>query len=196
MGTRAADYSARYRRRPNRHGKYWYNGFMKTMKNKPPQKSRPSLSGKIIQTLVVYAKTQLILMLIVGVVAWMALVLIGVQFPLLLAIMTGALSVIPVLGMTVAAIIVSAVAVFDAIRFLPEMSVLFEGLAVAVVYGIMNFVIDNFLSPYLVGNSSGIHPVMLLVFVVIGTFAFGIWGAFFTVPVILVLKTITGHYIK
>jgi len=158
--------------------------------------SRASLTQKITRVLTAYIKTQLVLMLMVTAASWILLVLIGVQFPLLLAIMTGSLSVVPVLGMTVAGIIVSAVAVFDGIRFLPDLSVLLEGVVVVVAYGLLNFVIDYFLSPYLVSKSSGVHPVMLLVFVIIGTFVFGVWGAFFTVPVILVVKTVTSHYLK
>lgn len=167
----------------------------KKLKEKPAH-FRISLSQKIAHVLVVYVKTQLVLMLTVAAASWVLLTLIGVQFPLLLAIMTGSLSVVPVLGMTVAGIIVSAVAIFDAIRFLPDASVLFEGVVLIIAYGLLNFVIDYFLSPYLVGQSSGVHPVMLLVFVMIGTFVFGLWGAFFTVPVVLVVKTIAAHYIK
>lgn len=165
----------------------------KTIK-KSVQKPQKQLWEKIISVLISYIKTQMVLMLAVTIVSWAALMLIGVQFPLLLAVMTGSLSVVPILGMTVAGIIVSAVAVFDSIRFLPGMSVLFEGVVVVVVYGILNFVIDYFLSPYLIGRSSGVHPVVLLVFVVLGTFMFGMWGAFLTVPVILTIKTISRHY--
>lgn len=161
---------------------------------KPVRKHPKALPEKIASVLVGYIKTQMVLMLAVTIVSWLALTIIGVQFPLLLAVMTGSLSVVPILGMTVAGIIVSAVAVFDSVRFLQDTSVLFEGLVVVVVYGILNFVIDYFLSPYLIGRSSGVHPVVLLVFVVLGTFVFGMWGAFLTVPVILTVKTISRHY--
>lgn len=153
-----------------------------------------SLPEKIVRVLALYVKTQLVLMLTVAVVSWVVLRLIGVQFPLLLALMTGSLSVVPILGMTVAGFIVSSVAIFDSIRFLPHVSVLLEGLVLVAVYALLNFAIDYFLSPYLIGKSSGIHPVVLLVFVLLGTFVFGVWGAFLTVPVILVVKTITKHY--
>lgn len=168
--------------------------YMTKITKKQAQKPQIHLPEKIISVLTSYIKTQMILMLAVTIVSWMALTVIGVQFSLLLAVMTGSLSVIPILGMTVAGIIVSAVAVFDSIRFLPGMSVLFEGVVVIAMYGILNFIIDYFLSPYLIGKSSGVHPVVLLVFVVMGTFLFGMWGAFLTVPVILTIKTISRHY--
>ncbi len=163
-------------------------------RKKKIESRKQSLPKKIVSVLALYVKTQLVLMLTVAVVSWVVLRLIGVQFPLLLALMTGSLSVVPILGMTVAGFIVSSVAIFDSIRFLPHVSVLLEGLVMVAVYALLNFAIDYFLSPYLIGKSSGIPPVVLLVFVLLGTFVFGAWGAFLTVPVILVVKTITKHY--
>lgn len=154
------------------------------------------LSQKIKDVLVGYATTQLILMAVVAIVSVLLLSLIGVQFPVLLGIMTGSLSVVPVLGMTVAAVIVATVAIFDGIRFLPQASVLWEGGVMILVYGLLNFFVDYFLSPYLVGKTSGVHPMVLLLFVLIGSFALGIWGAVLTVPVILVAKTISAHYME
>jgi len=97
------------------------------------------LSQKIKDVLVGYATTQLILMVVVAIVSVLLLSLIGVQFPVLLGIMTGSLSVVPVLGMTVAAVIVATVAIFDGIRFLPQASVLWEGGVMILVYGLLNF---------------------------------------------------------
>lgn len=154
------------------------------------------LSQKIKDVLVGYATTQLILMAVVAIVSVLLLSLIGVQFPVLLGIMTGSLSVVPVLGMTVAAVIVATVAIFDGIRFLPEVSVLWEGIVVILLYGLLNFAIDYFISPYLVGKTSGVHPMVLLLFVLIGSFVFGIWGALLTFPAILIIKTISTHYIN
>lgn len=162
------------------------------------KKTRPytqkTLGHKISDVLITYAKTQLLLMGVITAVTWYILTRIGVQYALFLALITGAASVVPVLGMMTAAIIASAVAIFDSVRFLPDVSVLFEGIAVLIIYALLNMGTDYFLSPYLIGKSAGIHPVMLLVFVLIGTFAFGAWGAILTVPVILVLKTISEHY--
>lgn len=152
------------------------------------------LSQKILDVLVTYAKTQLLLISIITCITWFILSRVGVQFAFLLALITGAASVIPFVGMMTAGIIASAVAIFDGTRFLPNISVLFEGVAVLIIYGLLNVAIDYFLSPYLIGKSAGIHPFALLFFVLIGTFAFGAWGAFLTVPVILVLKTASEHY--
>jgi predicted PurR-regulated permease PerM len=164
---------------------------MKSMNKKQKQKS---LRDKIRTVLVVYAKTQLFLTLIVTVVAWYILSSLDVQFSLFLAIMTGAASVIPILGMFTAGIITSFVAIFDSTRFLPAYPPLVEGIVVAGIYIGMNAIIDYFLSPYLIGRTSKINPLAMLFFVLIGSSIFGIWGALLTTPIILVIKAIVEYY--
>lgn len=153
-----------------------------------------SLERKITRALTVYLKTQFLLMTIVAMLTWIALTLIGVQLPILLALITGALSVVPVLGILVSAIIASLVAMFDNIRFLPDLPVIAEAVAVIVLYGVLNSVTDYFLSPLIVGKSTGMHPVLLLVAVLAGTVLFGIRGTLLTMPVLLVTKVAIEHY--
>ncbi len=163
------------------------------MKKVHATKEKP-LSQKIIYTLESYLKTQFVILIVVGVVTGILLTKLGVQFPFILAFATGALSIVPIFGITIAAILVSLVAIFDSIRFLPTMPAVIEGVAVIAIYGVLNMVMDYFVSPYLVGKSLGVHPVILLIAVVIGTVIFGIWGAILSVPILLVAKTIWLDY--
>jgi predicted PurR-regulated permease PerM len=166
---------------------------IKKNKTVSPQKN---LSRKIADTLILYAKTQLLLVVLVTVTSWIILSLLGVQYYQLLAILTGVVSVIPVLGITISAVIVAIVATFDSTRFLPSLPVLLEGFAILVIYGILNITIDYILSPYLTGKITKVHPLLLVVAVVLGSIVFGIPGALFAVPVVLVVKTILDHYNK
>lgn len=154
---------------------------------------RDGLTAKVISVLVAYAKTQLLLIVLVTFLTWLVLSWIGVEYAFLLALITGSASVVPIVGILTAAIIASLFAIFDASRFLPTLPVVFEGMVVLVLYGLMNVLIDYFLSPYLIGKSAHINPVVLLVFVLIGTSVFGLPGALLTVPAILVAKTVIEH---
>lgn len=167
---------------------------MKKVTKKTKASSKKSLADIIGGVLMTYIKTQLILTIVVTIAVWFILSRLGVQFALLLAIMTGAASVVPMLGMFTAGIITSLVSIFDATRFLPTLPSISEGIVVALIYILLNVVIDYFLSPYLIGRSSKINPFVLLVFVLIGSSLFGIWGALFTTPLVLVIKTILEHY--
>lgn len=161
---------------------------------KTKKRVEKTLPDMIWTVLVSYAKTQLLLTFIVTIVVWIILSRLGVQFALLLALMTGAASVVPIAGMLTAGIITALVAIFDSVRFLPALPSVWEGIAVGCLYAVLNVLIDYFLSPYLVGRSVKINPFVLLVFVLIGSSLFGIWGALLTTPVILIVRTINEYY--
>lgn len=161
----------------------------KMMRHKPR-----GLSQKIFGTLVGYIRTQCIVMVAVSAVTWVILAVLGVRFALLLAITTGALAAVPVLGMITSAVIAAVVATFDDLRFLPGAPEAVEGIVVVAMYVLLNMLVDLFLAPYLTGKMVRIHPALLFFSVLIGSAAFGIPGALFAVPVLLIGKTVREHF--
>ena len=157
-------------------------------------KKHVRLATKIAAAMFSYVKTQLLLTGIVMLASWSLLTWLNVQFAGYLALLTAALSVVPVLGITIAAIITGIVAVFDGSVFLPMFPSIIEGVVLLALFGLLNIVIDYFISPYLIGTTVKIHPVIVICAVLLGTLAFGLIGAIFTMPVIIVLKTIQDHH--
>lgn len=155
--------------------------------------STKPLNKKITSTLVRYLKTQFMVVIITGLVSWLILSLLGVRFALLLGFITGAFVVVPMIGMITAAILASISAAFDGIRFLVNIPEIFEGLVVLIVYTILNILVDYFLSPYLLGKVTKIHPVILFLAVIVGAGMFGFVGALLAAPAVLVVKTILDH---
>jgi predicted PurR-regulated permease PerM len=153
-----------------------------------------NLATEIALTLTHYLKTQFLVILIVTIITWIILSILGVQYSLLLAFITGSLSIVPFAGMITAALITGIVAIFDDIRFLNNIHPVFEGLIILIIYIILNQIIDFFIAPYLLGKISKIHPLLVLLFVIIGTWIFGIVGTILTVPLLLVIRTIFNHY--
>lgn len=149
-----------------------------------------NLSQKIAEVLRLYIKTQFVLIIIVGFISWGMLSLLGVEYALLLSVLTGSASIVPVLGIVLTSLIASIVAIFDSTRFVPNLPVVVEGLIVLVLYGILNIVTDYILSPYIIGKSTKVNPMLVLVAVIAGALAFGFVGAFLAVPAMLVIKTI------
>lgn len=151
------------------------------------------LSQKINQTLIEYLKTQFLLMSIMTAIAWATFSLLGVKYSVLLAFVTGAFSTIPLVGMIISAGLSSAVAIFDNARFLSNLPEIFEGLAILGIYVLFNFVADTFLLPYLASKVFRVHPLAVFFSVIVGSAFFGVIGAFFAVPVLLVIITIQRH---
>lgn len=152
-----------------------------------------NLTEAVRDTLVTYAKTQLLLIAVVSALTWIVLAYLRVQYPVGLALLTGALSVVPVFGITTAAIIAALVAVADNSRFLPQFPEIIEGLVMVLIYGALNMLVDYLLSPFMVGKRVKLHPALLLLLVIVGAWLFGLVGAFFAVPVFLVARTIVRY---
>jgi predicted PurR-regulated permease PerM len=164
------------------------------MESPEPKTLEISLAGKIAGTLVNYVKTQFLVFPVVTIVTWIILNLLGIKYSLLLAFVTGSLSIVPLVGMSAAALITGTVAVFDGVRFLNGFHPVFEGIVIIIIYIILNQLIDFFLTPYLIGKTSKVNPLLILLTVIIGTWLFGIVGAVLSVPVLLVVMTILKHY--
>lgn len=148
------------------------------------------LLNDILLTLIRYSKSQLLIAAFVSVVTWGILILFGVRYAVILSVLTGALSVVPVFGMLIASSVASLVAVFDGVRFLPTVPSFVEGLVIFGVYGMINFFVDYFASPYIFGRVVQVHPLILLLGIAVATALFGIPGAILSTPIILVIKTV------
>lgn len=152
--------------------------------------SKITLREKISDTLKSYMKSQLIVIIVISSISWIFLSLIHIKYALFLAAFTGALSVIPIFGMTASAIVAFFVAVFDGVWFLPSFHPIVEGIVIIIFYALLNFLSDLFLSPYLIGKSSKIHPALLFVSMIVATSLFGIIGTLLAAPVVMMLKTV------
>lgn len=152
-----------------------------------------SLIGEIKVVLINYFKTQFILMLIVTALVWGILSLLNVKYSLVLAFGAGSLSAIPVFGITIASIVICLVAIFDQVVFLPNLPVFVEGLVILLIFFILNMFVDYLLTPIILGKTIEINSILLILIVFLGTIFFGVAGAFFAIPTLLIIKTIWNH---
>ena len=53
---------------------------------------------------------------------------------------------------------------------------------------------DYLISPYLIGQKVKVSPVFLILAFILGMGSMGLIGAFLSVPIALVLKTVWEHY--
>lgn len=164
------------------------------MKTSQAEHSEKTLAGEIADTLKHYVRTQFLLFILMTAVFWTVLSLLRVQYAPLLAVLTGALSEVPVFGITVAAAIAAGFAIFDGSRFLNGLPPVFEGVVVLLIYFLLNLLRDYILTPYLIGKSVSVHPLVILLSVIIGTWLFGIAGAVLAVPALLVARTVIRHF--
>ncbi|MFM2169546.1 MAG: hypothetical protein RIS79_3917 [Verrucomicrobiota bacterium] len=107
------------------------------------------------------------------------------QYPLLWAILAFVFNFIPAVGSTAASIPAIAEAL---VQHGPMHAVV-----VAVGYGGINFCLDNFVQPHLLGNRFGISPLVVILSVIFWGWLWGPLGMFLAVPLTMVMKVILDN---
>ena len=121
-----------------------------------------------------YVLGNVIISLIAGMLTFVWLLIFGVPYPLLLAIMVALLDLIPVIGSTVAGVVVCLVALTVSVPVT---------LATAAFFVLYRFFEDYLLFPKIIGRAVDIPSVVTVAAVLLGGVIFGIIGALVAIPV-------------
>jgi predicted PurR-regulated permease PerM len=133
-----------------------------------------------------FLRGQFIVMAALGVIYSVGLALIGLDFFLLIGMLAGLVSFVPYLGLIVGILAASIAALLQFHSFLSLIPVL-------IVFGIGQFISDFFLTPALVGNRIGLHPVAVMFAVLAGGHLFGFLGILLALPVAAVIAVLLRH---
>lgn len=133
-----------------------------------------------------WIRGEMLLMSFVGILSFIGLTVLHVDYALPLAILAGLLEIIPMIGPTVSAI----PAVLVALSISPLLA-----LSVVALYIIIQQLENNVLVPIVMKQSVGFPPIVtILVLMVGGRFA-GVVGAILAIPIALVIQEIASIYI-
>ena len=136
-----------------------------------------------------YVRGQALVCLALGSFYGIGLTLVGLQFGLVIGLIAGAISFIPFVGTFVGAVMAIGMALA---QFPPEWMGVVK---VAAVFIVGQMLEGNFLSPKLVGDRVGLHPVWIMFALLAGGSLFGFTGVLIAVPVAAVLGVIVRHFI-
>ena len=114
-----------------------------------------------------YVRAQVVSMITVGVMITIAVAVLGIDYPILLGLIAGILDIIPLLGPTVALVVIIAVAFPLGITKIILAIILF-----LVAQQISNYVIR----PFLFGKFMKLHPITILVALFVAEEFLGVWG--------------------
>ena len=136
-----------------------------------------------------YVRGQALVCLALGSFYGIGLTLVGLKFGLVIGLIAGAISFIPFVGTFVGAVMALGMALA---QFPPE----WIGVGkVAAVFLVGQTLEGNFLSPKLVGDRVGLHPVWIMFALLAGGSLFGFTGVLIAVPVAAVLGVIVRHFL-
>ncbi len=143
------------------------------------------LATEIDKTLASFVRGQLTVCAILGTFYAVALMIVGLQFGLVVGVIAGLITFIPYVGALVGGALAIGLALF---QFWAEPQWI---VVVAIIFGVGQFLEGNILTPKLVGESVGLHPVWLLFALSAFGTIFGFVGMLVAVPVAAILGVLT-----
>lgn len=144
--------------------------------------------NSVSDALVVFFRGQVLVAMCVGTLTAIGFTLIGLNYGLLLGVMTGILGIIPYLGVMMSFIPAVIIGIVQ-----------FGDWRVALVVGV--FVIVQFLeglviSPKIIGDRVGMHPLTIIIAVITGTTLLGgVVGGILAIPITAVLRALMFRYV-
>jgi len=130
-----------------------------------------------------YIRGQLIVCFIVGVLMGTGLAVLGLDFAVLLGILTGLLNLIPFLGFYVSLVIALLTGFFAANPWIAM-------LKIAILFFVIQAIEAYAITPRVVGQRVGLHPLAVIFSVLIFSRFLGFWGLLIGVPTAAVIKFI------
>lgn len=158
-----------------------------------------ALATEIDRTLASFIRGQGTVCLVLGTYYALGLMLVGLNFGLVVGFIAGVISFIPYIGALVGGVLAVGLALFQywgAVEVVSGDEVIHATnwtriALVAAVFGIGQFLEGNILTPKLVGNSIGLHPVWLIFALSVFGSLFGFVGMLVAVPVAAMIGVLT-----
>jgi predicted PurR-regulated permease PerM len=129
---------------------------------------------------------QFYVMLAMAVIYSLGLWLIDVELALLIGVLSGLISFIPYMGVIVG---ISLAGVAALLQFQDVMHLV----PVCIVFLVGHSIEGMFLTPWLVGNRIGLHPVVVIFSILAGGKLFGFLGVLLALPIASVVMVLVRH---
>lgn len=153
-------------------------------------RNRPLMSSiwqEMDQQLSNYVRGKVLEIIIVGSVSYIAFIVLGLNYALLLSVLVGLSVVIPYLGAAVVTVPVAAVAYV-------QWGIGSEFYAALVIYGVIQLIDGNVLVPVIFSEAVNLHPVAIITAVLIFGGIWGLAGVFFAIPLATFIKAIMNSW--
>jgi predicted PurR-regulated permease PerM len=150
--------------------------------------------GEFSLVLVSYLRGQIIVAAVDGVLTFIGLALIGVQYSLVLGLITGALSIVPFLGIIVSILPALVLAYISAGNDTTWMWL--EPLLVLIVFAVVQMIESMFVSPRVQSHSTGLHPLVIILGILIWSMLLpGLLGPIVAVPLTCAAVVLLRRYV-
>jgi predicted PurR-regulated permease PerM len=147
-----------------------------------------SYFSTILQNIRHYLGIKTLICLLTGILVYLALLIIGVDYPLLWALIAGLMNYIPNIG--------SIIAALPAVLFALVQLGLGGAVWTLASFMIVNNVLGNFIEPRIMGKGLGLSTLVVFLSLLFWGFIFGPVGMFLSVPFTMTIKIILEQNVK
>lgn len=134
-----------------------------------------------------YARSMVVSCLCVGTMTFIAYSIIGIPYPMVMALFTGLMVFIPFIGPAIAWILAGIIGLFIS----PLTGLLAAGLTICA-----QMINDNLISPRVMGGNVDLHPAIILIVIFIGAALGGVFGMLCAIPLTSAVKSIFVYYFE
>lgn len=162
--------------------------YLKSLKKSIPNKYRDDvnyLAVRINTSLQQFIRGRLLLALFVGFLTMIYLLILRVDFAIVIGMITCIADIIPYIGPFLGFVPAVLFAFMDAPL---------KALWVSILFIIIQWAENNILAPKLIGDSTGLNPLAVLISIIIGGGIFGIWGMVVSVPLVSIILILLDFF--
>ncbi len=146
-----------------------------------------SIIGDINRRIGSYLALKTFISILLGAISWLVMVAFGLEFAAFWAVLITLLNFVPYVGSVLGVLFPAIMAI---VQFNDPAVLLSLLLALAAA----QFLIGNFLDPYVMGNSLNLSPFAILVSLAIWSELWGVPGAFLAVPITAILVIVLSEF--
>lgn len=141
------------------------------------------------EVLSAFLRGQMLVMALLGAIYSIGLMIVGLELALLIGMLAGLASIVPYLGFIVG---ITAASIAGVIQY----QEIFPLVYIAIVFGIGQAMEGMVLTPLLVGDRIGLHPVAVIFAILAGGQLFGFTGILLALPFAAVIMVFMRHYYR
>lgn len=163
--------------------------MMERIRDVLPRRIEPTvvhLAGECDDVLSAFLRGQLLIMFLLGVIYTIGLLIVGIDLALLLGMIAGLASVVPYMGFIIG---ITAASIAAMVQFGDWVHLL----GVFAVFGVGQALEGMILTPLLVGDRIGLHPVAVIFAILAGGQLAGFVGVLLALPVAAVIMVLLRH---
>lgn len=165
-----------------------YGDITAALVKKQKNEKLESLVAEINLIIASFIRGQLLDALLVGILCSIGLSIIKLDFAVLIGITAGISNIIPYFGPIIGTIPAVIVGLLSGNPI--------KALFAVVVLIIVQQIDNTLISPKVVGNSVGLHPVFVMLSIVVGGAYFGLWGMLIAVPTAAIIKMFLVQWLE